>query len=90
MGDQTQPWLNNGDYVLSCLDCHEPHGSSNPYMLRTTVNGVSGLTYDTNDNTLVQNWCEVCHWLVPEYNPIHFSFRPYCTDCHTHGGDYPN
>lgn len=47
-------------YVLSCLDCHEPHGSANLSLIRGAVNGVpitpaitSGVQYD-----LV---CRQCH-----------------------------
>jgi predicted CXXCH cytochrome family protein len=95
-GDVKAPYPLNTDYVLSCLDCHEPHGSSNPRMVRTTVNGVSGLTYELSNNALIETWCGACHEYAPAYTPMHFGFRQgYCTggpgqdDCHTHGGDYP-
>ena len=95
-GDVKAPYPLNTDYVLSCLDCHEPHGSSNPRTLRTTVNGVSGLTYELSNNALIETWCGACHEYDPAYSPMHFGFREgYCTggpgqdDCHTHGGDYP-
>ena len=61
-----------GDYVLSCTDCHETHGSSNATLLRTTVNGVSGLTTGDKgcnypDGGYWYYWCQACHDLT--YNP---------------------
>jgi hypothetical protein len=60
-----------GKYVLCCTDCHEPHGSTNSFLLRTTVNGVSGLT--ASDGSSWQggkwlNWCSACHNITtPHY-----------------------
>jgi len=61
-----------GSYVLACTDCHEPHGSSNATLLRTTVNGVSGLTGGAKgceypDGGYWYYWCQACHDLT--YNP---------------------
>ncbi len=78
LGYLNPPW-SASDYVLSCLDCHESHGSSNGYLLRTTVNAVSGLTYDRDDNESVQTWCEACHTLTPEVeNPLYCGEATLC------------
>jgi hypothetical protein len=36
-----EPYLsaNKSNYVLSCLDCHEPHGSPYPFLMRRSING---------------------------------------------------
>jgi hypothetical protein len=57
-----------GSYVLSCTDCHEPHGSTNATLLRTTVNGVSGLSTGgpghLDSGGKWYDFCSACHDLT--------------------------
>ena len=60
-----------GDYVLSCLDCHDPHGSPNVTLIRGEVNGdvvgsittidSSGCLDDTDHNIELAYLCTRCH-----------------------------
>lgn len=74
--------LASGNLVLSCLDCHEPHGTTNNvYLLRSSVNGarVSVTGEDQNGwNSLCGTSCHT----VPHPN------RNSCASCHRHGGDF--
>jgi hypothetical protein len=76
------------NYVLSCTDCHEPHGS--PYrlhLMRRFVNGqdVPGDTYPCEGQEANwQEWinlCERCHTLT-------HADMSYCSYCHYHGYDW--
>ena len=90
-----------GDYVLSCLDCHEPHGSSNPYLIRPNVN--AGAVSVSGDGLDCDNLCSRCHVAATDLQTFHHRVRAGfacgdchvstdrsagiqpCTDCHYHG-----
>ena len=97
-GDKNPPYTEGVNYVLSCLDCHEPHGSRNEFLLRQEVNGkqipiitISGYWWD---------FCTACHQNLNNYpNPgdwtKHFGgigqigSGSGCTlVCHSHGKIY--
>jgi len=65
------------NYVLSCLDCHEPHGSySYKYLIRKEVNGnITNVTADTHDDW--KTLCLRCHYRDHTGKP--------CSECHYHG-----
>ncbi|MBW2172589.1 MAG: FG-GAP repeat protein, partial [Deltaproteobacteria bacterium] len=60
----TDPAFN---YVLSCLDCHEPHGSENEFLLRSTINGV-----DVSVPGPGRYWhvCSACHTFNQHFAPF--------------------
>lgn len=75
------------NYVLACTDCHEPHGSPNPYLLRPAVNGVPIAAFSNG-----QFWyfCAACHTIDPD-SATHIGVTggllptTNCAPCHSHG-----
>lgn len=87
--------------VLSCTDCHEPHGSPNKYLIRAEVNGsaLSG-TIGTGSKDLGL-LCRQCHqddggstanyWEQAHHygaDPPYKQQGP-CGTCHVGGGGFP-
>ena len=76
-------YINEGDYVLSCTDCHEPHGSRNEWLLRTEVNGKSGIEINLFYSLV---FCTACH---DDQIEIYMG-QGACTSiaCHGHGNRF--
>ena len=56
------PFSASGDYVLSCTDCHEPHGSPNVMLIRRRING--GDLEGNITTSTTPDWsfaCKKCH-----------------------------
>ena len=79
------------NYVLSCTDCHEPHGSENEWLLRTCVNGKDNVSIPEfeDDRTSWYDFCTACHVLTgpsgPQYHVKGQTVAPGCPTCHYHG-----
>ncbi|WP_457570065.1 cytochrome c3 family protein, partial [Desulfurobacterium sp.] len=81
----TLPVNDNGaGFVLSCMDCHEAHGSGNPFLIREEVNGIE-VKFDGEDNQI--GWlCRACHRDDHSYD----SSQPRNTWHHIHHGAGPS
>mgnify|MGYP005857692759 CR=1 FL=1 len=57
------PYNSEPGFVLSCLNCHEAHGSPNGYLVRRAINGENlGATIGTGrDGSARGNQCRQCH-----------------------------
>ena len=83
-GDATPalPYDIEPNYVLSCTDCHEPHGSPNTHLTRKGVNNgvvtVTGNPMDTR-GTEWASLCERCHPRSDLEVPHHA--EPIVNDC---------
>jgi hypothetical protein len=79
LGSTAPPWTDVGtNYVLSCLDCHEPHGSENEFLLRSTVNGVD-VSVPGPGRWL--DFCSACHTAIS----VHTFPWDSTTDCSNSG-----
>ena len=79
----------SGIYALSCTDCHEPHGSSNEWLLRTEVNAKKGISI-TNPGVWYE-FCTACH-VVNLTSGSHTSLTSSSncsgSSCHKHGDKF--
>ncbi|MDQ7837412.1 MAG: hypothetical protein RDU59_02840 [Thermodesulfobacteriota bacterium] len=74
------PYTADKNYVLSCTDCHEAHGSPNRMLIRKEINGSSVVTFDTwNDRDGWFTVCQRCHTI----DSGHKGSNP-CYVCHQH------
>jgi hypothetical protein len=93
-----------GNYVLTCTDCHEPHGSPNNYLVRKQVNNgeVTVTQYGAGSGPqgkLVKEWlylCERCHHNLRS-DSVHIhpldvigDSEADCITCHSPPGTFPN
>jgi predicted CXXCH cytochrome family protein len=72
------------NYVLSCTDCHEPHGSPNEFLLRPTLNGspVNAAHAPTGiGNGQWYYWCQACHSFNFVPPPSHLAPIDPSTNC---------
>jgi hypothetical protein len=104
--DFWSPYYDNqsGNYVLSCTDCHEPHGAPNPFLIRQRVNdGTASVPGGKGEWT---DFCKNCHMHRGHDNPggphykilqqgycavchnMHQGIYEPCTNCHYHGGTF--
>ncbi|MDY6990850.1 MAG: hypothetical protein SWQ30_22645 [Thermodesulfobacteriota bacterium] len=89
MGYTLPPYGDSSEnYVLSCTDCHESHGSENEWLLRTCVNGKDGITIPATGKGKWWDFCTACHVLTNGTTMYH---KPEptspngCPHCHYHG-----
>jgi len=85
-GDLSEPYKSGGmpNYVLSCTDCHEPHGSPNEFLLRPTVNGnaVNAAHAPTGIGSGQWfYWCQACHSFNFVPPPSHLAPIDATTNC---------
>lgn len=79
--------------ALSCLVCHEPHGSTQPWLIlpTITVGGFSTGSYDMTTRSGQLSFCNSCHDPNLVYATDVFpdcGTAQKCTDCHRHGWQF--
>jgi hypothetical protein len=103
-GDRIAPYTTDGtsgtgedtstNFILSCTDCHEAHGSqqtNGEYLLRTTVNGTATSLGSGGGRWL--NFCTACHEMLggtPNHAALSSTNDCSAATCHGHGGSSQN
>ena len=100
--DIKSPYSSSGGYVLSCTDCHEPHGSANTYLIRRRVNA-GDLAGTVGSGAKDFGYlCQRCHvddyeanagskesskWYYIHHESSDHPYNPFqCSNCHGGGG----
>jgi len=100
--DIKSPYSSSGGYVLSCTDCHEPHGSANTYLIRRRVNA-GDLAGTVGSGAKDFGYlCQRCHvddyeanagskesnkWYYIHHESSDHPYNPFqCGKCHGGGG----
>ena len=102
--DFVEPYLTasatNSNFVLSCLDCHEPHGAPNIMLIRRRVNGGNLEGAVSSSSNTLGYLCTRCHkddadagtgsfneWKFVHHNSGDAPYPGPPTQCgHCHGG----
>lgn len=88
-------------YILACTDCHEPHGSSNVFLIRKDVNGaaLSGnitaaasadwrylcARCHDDSNETIHHFSADSPYIRAQCSKCHYAYPMRCSDCHFHG-----
>lgn len=86
--ERKAPYTASINYVLSCTDCHEPHGSSNGMLIRKEVNGENVVTFTSW--TSRDDWftlCRRCHDPIRGHDTGNKGSSP-CYVCHMHNSNW--
>ena len=103
--DIEEPYLaanaTNSNFVLSCLDCHEPHGAPNIMLIRRRVNGGDLYGPVSSSSNTLGYLCTRCHkddadagtgpfneWEFVHHNSddAPYPSPSHCGNCHGGGG----
>jgi hypothetical protein len=68
----------SSDYVLSCLDCHEPHGTyKRLHLIRLRING-EAVGPDSPETACNQDWAKICE----RCHDLNHGVSSGCVGCH--------